>query len=165
MNYYAAEKLFDEAVEKKDEKVLAEFQKFGKDKHHMVENYAVYMQFLACGYKEAPKYNKYGWCNNRIPKEDKQHLVLWKDNFDNYVEYAQLPNGKWVSGYCYMLSESGNIGGCHIFSNQFNSKNEAINDALKVIEKSIRNSNKAIDLAKLQYVQNAKVNLSWPSLF
>lgn len=166
MYYNDAERLYNKAIEEKNEKILMEFGKYGKDKHHMIENYAVYTQFLACGYKDAPKYNEYGWCMNEVPKSSKQHLILWGDQYHNsFLEFAQLPNGKWVYGYDYMLSESGACGGCSIFSTQFNSKNEAINAGLKQVEKSIKSSSKAVDLDKLPSIQKLKVNLSWPSLF
>lgn len=166
MNYYEAEALYNKAKESNNKTILIEFHKFGNDEHHMIENYATYDQYRLCGYTNPPVFDEYGWCKNEIPKEDIHTLPLWSNGYvSSGINYAQLPNGKWVGGYSYMLSESGAVSGSSKWDTQYNSKFEAIKHSLAIVEDAIRRSNVKSDLEHLKEVSKARLNYCQPTLF
>lgn len=166
MYYNEAEALYIKAKETNDETILREFCKFGNDEHHMIENYASYDQYRLCGYTNPPVFNEYGWCKNDIPKEDIQVLPLWNNGYvTSSINFALLPNGKWVSGYDYMLSESGAVSGSSKWDTQYSSKFEAIKHSLAIVEDAIRRSKVKSDLDHLTEVSKARLNYCQPTLF
>ena len=147
--------LLRKAKESNNEEILKQFQELGSNERQQVMNYRHYHQWLECGYKGSALFDKYGWCTNEIPASDIEKIELWhNENTENYIEVAQLPNGKWVSGCFYFLAESGCAGGCSIWGEKYNTRFEALNSAIKRITEQIQRGTNAdkkhlADLKKL----------------
>lgn len=157
--------MLEKALADNDEKVIAEFRRFGDTKRQQIMNYRHYHQWLSCGYEGEPTFNEYGWCNNCIPDDAIEYIPLWSnDCINNEIEVAQLPNGKWVCGYNYMLSDSGGVAGCSIWHTQFASRLEAVRHVANRIKAQIKNGT-AADKKHIADVDRAVLNTMQLSLF
>lgn len=157
--------MLQKAKEEGNEEIVTIFAKFGKNERQQVINYRCYQQWLSCGFKGEPVFNEYGWLNNDIPQSDIEKIPLWHTDYNkSYVEVTQLPNGKWVNGYNYMLQESGGCGGCGIWSKQFSTRMEAIDNVLNRIKGQIERGTNS-DKKHLADLKKLKLNLMQPSLF
>lgn len=157
--------MLQKAKQKNDEAMLSEFRKFGENERQQVMNYQCWLQWCECGYKGEPAFDEYGWLKNEIAENAIERISLWHNDWiDNYIEVAQLPNGKWVSGYDYMLSESGGVAGCSIWHKQYASRKEAINAVLDRIKEHIERGT-ANDKKHLKDIDKAKLNAMQLSLF
>lgn len=146
----------EKAQEENDEATLAMFQPFGKGTRQQAMNYRHYEQWLSCGYEGEPQFNEYGWLTNEVPDKDIEEVVLWGEDWHKaVVELAQVPNGKWVNGYNYMLSESGGCAGCSIWHTQYETRREALNAALDRIKRQIESGTNA-DKKHLADIRKAK---------
>ena len=147
--------LLRKAKENNNEEILNQFQEFGSNERQQVMNYRNYHQWLECGYKCEISFDKYGWCTNEIPASDIEKIELWHNDYtDNYIEVAQLPNGKWVNGCFYFLTESGCAGGCSIWGQKYDTRLKALDSAIKRIIKQLQSGTNAdkkhiADLKKL----------------
>ena len=131
--------LLRKAKESNNEEILKQFQELGGNERQQVMNYRHYHQWLECGYKGKISFDKYGWCTNEIPASDIEKIELWhNDNTDNYIEVAQLPNGKWVNGCFCFLAESGCAGGCSIWGQKYDTRLKALDSAIKRIINQLR---------------------------
>lgn len=152
------------AREDNDTATLEEFRKFGDGDRQQIMNYRHYHHWLNCGYKGEPEFNEYGWCVNDIP-ESFEVIELWQSGYtESYIEVAQLPNGKWVNGCTYMLSESGEVSCCSIWGTRYDTRMKAINSVLERVERHIKQGNNA-DKKHLTDLQKVRMNLMQPSFF
>lgn len=157
--------LIKKAEEEKDTSTLAKFQAFGKGTRQQAINYYHYQQWLSCGYQGKPIFNEYGWLKNEIPIENVEVVQLWKTGYHSAsVSLFQLPNGKWVNGYSYMLSESGSCVGCSIWRKQYATRQGALNEALDRIKGQIENGTNA-DKKHLADLTKARQGVRELSLF
>lgn len=162
-----AERILAGARAEHDKLTLRQFEHLGDSDHKRTINYARQDQYYnVCGYKGRLVFDEYGWVKNNVPEESIEKIVLWKrDNgMEDYVEVAQLPSGKWITGYFYMMSESGGACACHIYRPQFDTRNKALEDVLKRIQEQIGRGT-AKDKKHLQDIQAARLNLRQLSLF
>jgi len=136
--------LLSKAKENNDEEILKQFQEFGSYERQQVINYRHYQQWLECGYKGEISFDKYGWCTNEIPASYIEKIELWHNDYtENYIEVAQLPNGKWVNGCFCTLTESGCAGGCSIWGQKYDTRLEALDSAIKRIIKQLQSGTNA----------------------
>ena len=156
--------LLQSARDENDTETLEELRKFGNGDRQQVMNYRHYHQWLDCGYKGEPEFNEYGWCANDIP-DGSEVIELWRSGYtESYIEIAQLPNGKWVNGCTYMLSESGEAGCCSIWGTRYDTRMKAISNVLERIERHIKQGTNA-DKKHLADIKKVRASISQPSLF
>ena len=109
------------------------------------ENAQHYAQWLSCGYKGDMVLNEYGWCRNDLDKDAIKVLnVIESKQIDAEVEYAQLPNGKWVAGTHLTTKVGccfGHWHGASIWGKQYDTKGEAVTVALDGIMNAVKNQN------------------------
>lgn len=157
--------LLRKAKENNDEEILKQFEELGRDERQQVINYRRYHQWLECGYKGEISFDEYGWCSNDIPASDIEKIELWhNDNTDNYIEVAQLPNGKWVNGCFYILTESGCAYGCSIWGEKYNTRLEALDSVIKRITEKIQCGTNA-DKKHLADMKKLRLEIRQLSLF
>ena len=161
-NYYAQ---YDEAA--KDVELLEAFwDVWGKGREKACRNMRSYYQYQDCGYNEEPKFDKYGWIVNDIEKDKVESIRLFGDEpLISTVECLQLPNGKWIGGHHYMLSEQGSSCSCSIWSKQYDSRIEALTSQMRVIADAIKGSKKQSDKVHLAAVVHAMDDVRQLSLF
>lgn len=157
--------LLSKAKENNDKEILKQFQDFGSNELQQVINYRRYHQWLECGYEGKISFNKYGWCTNDIPASDIEKIELWHNDYtDNYIEVAQLPNGKWVNGCFYFLSESGCVSKCCIWGEKYNTRLKAMNSVIKRITEKLQRGTNA-DKKHLADIKKAMLEIRQLSLF
>ena len=150
-----------------DPEQMEEWQKWGDRKYQACQNKRDYDQYKECGFTEEPTFNKYGWVNTRIPKDTIEEIKIFGEEggHSSSVECAQLPNGKWVSGYGYFLSISGASCGCSIWGKQYDSRIKALTDKIRQIVDHIKRSDRATDRTYLPKLYEAMDNVRQLSLF
>ena len=157
--------LLRKAKENHDEEILNQFQEFGSSERQQVMNYRNYHQWLECGYKGEISFDKYGWCTNEIPASDIEKIELWHNDYtENYIEVAQLPNGKWVNGCFCTLTESGCAGGCSIWGEKYETRLKALDNAIKRITEQIQRGTNA-DKKHLADIKKVRLEMRQLSLF
>lgn len=153
------------AQQEKDEAMLAEFRKFGEEERLQLSNYRHWLKWRECGYEGKPIFDEYGWLKNEVAENAIEHISLWHNDWiDNFIEVAQLPNGKWVCGYDYMLSESGGCAGCSIWHKQYASRGEAIRNVTDRIKEQIERGTTA-DKKHLKDIERVQLEAMQLSLF
>lgn len=157
--------LLRKAKENNDEEILKQFQEFGSNERQQVMNYRHYHQWLECGYEGSVSFDKYGWCTNEIPASDIEKIELWhNDNTDNYIEVARIPNGKWVSGFFYFLTESGCASRCSIWGEKYDTRLKALDSVIKRIIEQIQSGTNA-DKKHLADLKKLRLEIRQLSLF
>ena len=117
------------------------------DERQKRENAETYKRWLACGFPKEAKYNDAGWMVTvlRLFYPVKRMQVLKAKTADAEIEYAQLPNGKWVAASC-LSTKIGCVYGygsaVSIYDKQYDTKAEAIYAELENIEDGFRQADK-----------------------
>lgn len=158
-------KKYDEAA--KDSELLQTFWSvWGKDRRTACINMRSYDKYQECGYEQEPIFDKYGWLRNGIPEESIETVKVFGDEpLITSVECAQLPNGKWVSGSHWFLSDCGGVTGCSIWGKQYSSRVDALTAVLSSIMQKIKNSKAKKDKSYLPDVVSAMDGIRQLSLF
>lgn len=142
---------FDKAYENNDIQELGFFSQFciekdirkwtnGHLRRQMCENARNHKFWLACGLTGV-KLNEYGWLEHHIPGFENQEFIplgciinrgCCNTKEDKALGVMQLPNGKWIAqidsdytsiGHSYLYLD--------IYDEQFDSRTEAVNAAIK----------------------------------
>lgn len=107
-----------------------------------------YAQWLSCGFtgKMEDRMDEYGWFRDRLePETITKVTVINAKEADIEIEYAQLPNGKWVAGRWLTTKIDnyfGSVSGASIWDAQYDTKGEAVTAELDSIRDSIERNNK-----------------------
>ena len=155
---------FDKAYENNDIKELGFFSQFciekdirkwtnGHYRRQMCENARNHKYWLACGLKGV-ELNEHGWLKFHIPGFEKQEFIPIGCTINRgccnmkekkAIGIMQLPNGKWIAevdsdytdiGHPYLYLD--------IFDEQFDSRKEAMNAAIKRFVEWWKDHNKGI---------------------
>ena len=162
---------YDNAVERNDRKELEWFAQFGSSKreNQMITNARCYEQYLKCGYKGQPCFDKYGWLRNghcTELKERAETIEVFRDGqFHAVVMVVQHPNGTWTASTEYTLSQSGGGAYPSIWGAVYPSRREALNASLDRIISSIENSHVKNDKRYLAEVKKMRGETGQLSLF
>ena len=98
-----------------------------------------YAQWLSCGFtgKMEDRMDEYGWFRDRLePETITKVTVINAKEADIEIEYAQLPNGKWVAGRWLTTKIDnyfGSVSGASIWDAQYDTKGEAVTAELDSI--------------------------------
>ena len=117
------------------------------DERQKCENAETYKRWLACGFPKEAMYNDAGWMETvlRLFYPTKRITLFDTKTAEASVEYAQLPNGKWVASSC-LMTKLGNFYGygsaVSIYDTQYDTKAEAIYAELDNIEDGFRQADK-----------------------
>ncbi len=149
-----------------DEELASEWEPFGCDKRQRCINRHRYDQWLTCGFRGEPVFDDYRWLENGQRIEAQETIPLWKDGtMENTVECAMLPNGKWISGEHYMLSESGCACVLSIWATQYETRLEALSASMRRVIDYIRRNGKQRDKAHIADINRAMDSIRQLSLF
>lgn len=103
--------------------------------HDNLSNYLMGLEFgfeeiviNDCGWLEQPKWNNFEEIAFRLPKDN---------SYCNHIEIGQSPNGMWTFGYGATASTWGASSGLSIFNDAYESKELAMLEASKVLEKRL----------------------------
>jgi len=107
------------------------------------ENAEHYAKWLSCGFTGEMEVNEYGWFDKGNYFEGTKVTVFEKGyQHRAYVEYYQLPNGKWIGGSDLWCATHGYGSGASIWSKQYDTKEEAVCAELSRIEKALEDKDK-----------------------
>lgn len=111
------------------------------DERQIRENERQYQKWLSCGFTGTMHLNDYGWCDNGLSLSDHEQakkIVLFdRHSFSAHIEYMQLPNGKWIVGSWLNCPLHGYCHGISVWSEQYETENEAVTTELDKIEKML----------------------------
>lgn len=144
----------------------SEFEAWGKNKEQACRNRRAYDQWLECGFSGEPSFDLFGRFDRDHNLKAQETILLWPDGpIENTVECLQLPNGKWISGIHYMMSESGYCGGLSIWNHQYDSRIEALSKPMRDLIDKIKKDGKAKDREHIADVVKALDDIRQLSLF
>ena len=154
---------FDKAYENNDIQELGFFSQFTNEpdirkwtgivRRRICENARNHKFWLACGLTSV-KLNEYGWLEWKIPGYENQEFIplgciinrgCCNSKEEKALGVLQLPNGKWIAKIdmdCTKIGHSYLYLG--IFDDQFDSREEAVNAAIKRFVDSWHNRNKDV---------------------
>ena len=120
------------------------------------ENKQHYEKWLSCGFTGEMELNEHGWFNKcyTLPNVKKMEVFRKGYQYHAEVEYAQLPNGKWVNGSSLWCTTHGYGHGASIWSKQYDTQEEAILAELNYIEGQLEEKDK-----KQKFILNGIQNL------
>ena len=100
------------------------------------QNARYYEQWLKCGFTGEPHKNEYGWITGvlRLFYPTTEIEVFKKMPCWAGIEYAQLPNGKWVAASDLNCATHGYGSAASIWDTQYDTKEEAVTAELNKIE-------------------------------
>lgn len=160
-DYYAR---YDKEVG--DEGLSTMFAKWGRDREQVCRNMRAYDMYRSCGFNEEPKFDRYGWCENNIPKEGIETITLFDDEpLYAKVECVQIPNGKWVGGRHFMLSSSGGAFSVSIWGTQYETRIYCLTAMMQDVAHKIKESVAAKDRKHLEDVVKAIDDVRQLTLF
>lgn len=141
------EKRLHKALNKGDTETIAYFAKFGIDVRKKIRNARCYEQFILCGYKGEPHFDKYGWLDNENeirPLINDEPIFSKNHNWNLNVLTLQHPNGKWVAGVNYFFGITGTYNTPCIWSTWYNSPQEAKRAVLAPLPERLQESKSPI---------------------
>lgn len=119
------------------------------------ENKKFYEKWLSCGFKGKMEFDEHGWVKNGWNIQGKEKVVFDKGCLNRAsLFYTQLPNGKWISGSDVFCRVAGHCHGLSIWNKQHDTKEEAVEQALKDIERIIHPKDKKSLMKLVEAVRN-----------
>ena len=114
------------------------------EEHKARENAKRYAQWLSCGFSGDMEVNEYGWFEKGNHFEGTEKVTVFEKGYHYraYVEYYQLPNGKWVAGSDLNCPLHGYGSSASIWSKQYNTKEEAVTAELAKIEGALEQNDR-----------------------
>lgn len=144
----------------------SEWEKWGGNKRQRCMNRRSYDKYKECGFTDEPIFDSYGWFQNDRTLEAQETITLWlSENHKNAVECLQLPNGKWISGIHYMLSESGCFHGLSVWNKQYDSRVKALSSPILPLLNRLRKSSRQKDREHVTDIVKALDNIKQLTLF
>ena len=119
------------------------------------ENTEHYQKWLSCGFVGEMVVDDSGWCilGNNLAGEKIQ--VFDKGYLNRAtISYMQLPNKNWISGSDAFCRTHGHGHGLSIWNKQFNTKEEAIEEALNWVENEIDEKDKKTLAKKVEEIRS-----------
>ena len=108
------------------------------------ENRQHYEKWLSCGFTGEMELNAHGWFDKCYTLPNVTKIEVFRKGYQHHaeLEYAQLPNGKWVTGSYVWCATYGYSFGASIWQKQHDTKEEAILTELSRIESRLEGKDK-----------------------
>lgn len=150
------------AIKEKNGTELAELLRFASGyERRLAINLRTCEAARLCGY-DMPPVNEYGWMEVDDLVKKSEVIQHEGKRYDVTIYVLQHPNGKWVTGYNVNLPTAGTSGNPSVFSDQYDSRAEAIKTRLdNLIEYTERNGSQEAATA----LRKQRADLSQLSLF
>ena len=125
------------------------------DERKIRENKQHYEKWLSCGFTGEMVVDECGWCvmGNNLTGEE---VTVFDKGYLNkaIVRFVQLPNKHWISGSEAFCRTHGHSWGLNIWNKQYNTKEEALDEALNRIEREIDEKDRKTLIKKVEEVRN-----------
>lgn len=115
------------------------------------ENEKTYRKWLSCGFTGEMKIDEHGWCRLDTDLAGEEFEVFNKCYTNKArISITQLPNKKWISGSDAFCRTHGHGYGLSIWNKQYESKEDAIEEALDRVAREIDEKDKSVLLKKVE---------------
>lgn len=124
------------ALEMNDRTVIAEFECFGDDPRHIVENKAHFARAYSAFGFTVITFNEHGWPEREtfLDCETFAFGCAIKGNMgSNSATVGRGPNGKWTYGLHLSTPKSGRCSGLSVFGNPYDSRRECLRHGLEEV--------------------------------
>lgn len=128
------------AIRSNNDEAILKFERYGTDVLKRIKNLATYRNNAKVGFLDFDV-NHFGWLMSaKIEEVEEISLKLPSDNaLYNHIVLGQVPNGDWCYGLRMEFCNGGSWTPLTVYNNFFTSKENCINEALKMMKSSFLN--------------------------
>lgn len=121
-----------------------------KNQRKIIFNQKAFKCYRDKGFKEPYHENEVGWFDLNIKINDIKEETLYEKGLNCIkISFSHLPNGNWIASHDVFFGHSGRASRPSIFSEEYSTKNEAIQNQINLIIDFLHNQKAPSDVISL----------------